>query len=280
MLRRRRPVGLIGVMTKRLGELGHRRSEVGTWRASSAGACFVAHVCVTRSAQGLAPGTIRDEGSGTHGVRPGRRRWCSTRRCRRRWRPAGSRWPTSSCTRHRHGWRWVPCCCSVSACGRSRRAGRRRHPRRRRPGGRCPGGTAITITATSVGWGLAAGLSYASYYLLGRRLFQRLGGPLTYALCLSIGAVILALVVRPHAPQAEAWPWLIALGVVSTYLPYLALAAGITRVPASRAVVVATTEPLLAAVLGAAFYDERLGPVGLVGGALILVSATTVASRR
>ena len=51
----------------------------------------------------------------------------------------------------------------------------------------------------------------------------------------------------------------------STYVPYLALAAGMTRVPSSRAVVVATSEPVMAAVLGAVLYDERLGPVGLVG---------------
>jgi drug/metabolite transporter (DMT)-like permease len=36
----------------------------------------------------------------------------------------------------------------------------------------------------------------------------------------------------------------------------------------------------MAAILGAVFYDERLGPVGLVGAALVLLSAATVSRRR
>lgn len=139
------------------------------------------------------------------------------------------------------------------------------------------GGANVIISATSVGWGLAAGWSYASYYLLGRRLFDRLGSVTTYAICLPAGGAILALVVRPSVPPAQAWPWLVGLAVLSTWLPYVLLAAGLTRLPSSRAVVIATIEPVLAALLGAALYDERLGSVGWIGAAIVFSSAAASA---
>ena len=67
---------------------------------------------------------------------------------------------------------------------------------------------------------------------------------------------------------------------MSTWLPYLCLSAGLARVPSSRAIIVATLEPVLAAVIGATLYDERLGAVGMVGGVLVIVAATISASRR
>lgn len=140
------------------------------------------------------------------------------------------------------------------------------------------GGANVTISAASVGWGLAAGWSYASYYLLGRRLFERLGSVATYAICLPAGGALLALVVRPSLPPARAWPWLIGLAVLSTWLPYVLLAAGLARLPSSRAVVIATIEPVLAALLGAALYDERLGSVGWIGAAIVFSSAAASAT--
>jgi drug/metabolite transporter (DMT)-like permease len=139
------------------------------------------------------------------------------------------------------------------------------------------GGANVIISAASIGWGLAAGWSYASYYLLGRRLFDRLGAVTTYAICLPTGGAILALLVRPSVPPARSWPWLVGLAILSTWLPYVLLAAGLARLPSSRAVVIATIEPVLAALLGAALYDERLGSVGWIGAAIVFSSAAASA---
>lgn len=139
------------------------------------------------------------------------------------------------------------------------------------------GGVNVRISAASVGWGLAAGWSYASYYLLGRRLFDRLGSVTTYAVCLPVGGALLALLVRPALPPARAWPWLIGLAGLSTWLPYVLLALGLARLPSSRAVVIATIEPVLAALLGAALYNERLGSVGWIGAAIVFSSAAASA---
>lgn len=142
------------------------------------------------------------------------------------------------------------------------------------------GGAELTVNATSVGWGIASGVTYASYYLLGRRLFEQLGAVAVYALCLPAGGLALAALVRPAWPSGRQWLLLGALAVVSTWLPYLLLGVGLAKVPSSRAVVVATIEPVLAAFIGAAFYGERLGVIGILGAATVLVAAAFSSTRR
>jgi drug/metabolite transporter (DMT)-like permease len=64
---------------------------------------------------------------------------------------------------------------------------------------------------------------------------------------------------------------------LSTYLAYLLYYAGLRRTEASRAVVIATIEPVVAAGLAALLFGERLGWWGLTGAALV-VSASVLAN--
>jgi drug/metabolite transporter, DME family len=135
------------------------------------------------------------------------------------------------------------------------------------------GGQGIHANARSVGWGLAAGISYASYYIFGKWVLRRYAPVTVYAIVLPIGALGLLPAVHFHAKSAHAWLLLMALALVSTYLAYLAYYTGLRRVEASRAVLVATVEPVVATVLAAALFGERFGARGLAGAALVLVSA-------
>jgi drug/metabolite transporter, DME family len=132
------------------------------------------------------------------------------------------------------------------------------------------GGTGLRVTATSVGWGLAAGLSYSSIYLLGKPLFARSSAVGVYAMAMPVGALILAPFVTFHHKSVAAWGWLLVLGVLSTYGGHLAYGRGIARIEASRGVVVATLEPVLALVWGATFFGERFGVLGVIGSACIV----------
>ncbi len=131
-------------------------------------------------------------------------------------------------------------------------------------------GTGITATFTSVAWGLCSGLSYASCYIFGKWILDRYSPITVYAFVLPLGAVGLLPLVDFSPKPTKAWLLLIALAIVSTYLPYLLW---LKRVEASRAVLVATVEPVVAAILALTFFGERLGPMGLAGGGLILVAA-------
>lgn len=141
------------------------------------------------------------------------------------------------------------------------------------------GGT-LDVSVVSVGWGLLAGLSYSSYYLLGRPLFAVVDPAVLYAVVLPVGGAVLALIVGLQAPERAMLGWLLVLGVGCTWAPYLLFSLGLTRIAASRAVVVALVEPVLATLTGVVFYGERLGLLGVLGVAVVLAVSTRLSVAR
>ena len=139
------------------------------------------------------------------------------------------------------------------------------------------GGEGIRISAASLAWGLGAGLSYASWYIAGKRFLPRYAPVTISAWTLLAGAVFLAPFAGVRNHSARAWLLVLGLSVVSTYLPVLLYYTGLRTVDASRAAIVATIEPVVALGIGAAVGAERLSPVALVGAALVLL-ATALAS--
>jgi drug/metabolite transporter (DMT)-like permease len=73
--------------------------------------------------------------------------------------------------------------------------------------------------------------------------------------------------------SAREWLLVLALGGLSTYLPFLAIGTAIRRADPRRVAVVATLEPVLAVLLGVALYGDGLSPLQAVGGALVVVVA-------
>jgi DME family drug/metabolite transporter len=69
------------------------------------------------------------------------------------------------------------------------------------------------------------------------------------------------------------------LGVVPSALAYAMYQRGLRHVPASTATILTLAEPLTAALLAWALFAERLTPVGLAGGALLLVSIVLLSRR-
>ena len=134
------------------------------------------------------------------------------------------------------------------------------------------GGT-VSRPGAALVWGLIAGLSYASYYIVGRLLGPGYGPAATYAIAFPLGALALAPGADLGVGGGRPWLLLVILGVVSTYLAYLCFATGLRRVDPTRASVVATLEPVVATALGAALFDERLGAITLIGGAIVVVAA-------
>lgn len=138
------------------------------------------------------------------------------------------------------------------------------------------GGGGIEVGAAAIIWGLVAGLSYSSYYLFGKWVLRRYRPAAIYAIVLPVGAVgLLPFVPFDAVRLATPTMWLdIALmAALSTYLAYLVYYLGLRKVEASRAVLVATIEPVVAAVLAAALFGERLGTWGIIGALLVLVAA-------
>lgn len=135
------------------------------------------------------------------------------------------------------------------------------------------GGAGVNVTALSMAWGLTAGLAYSSYYLFGKWVLRRYHPVTIYAFILPVGALAMLPFVRFHPLTPTATLALVLMASFSTYLAYLAYYSGLRHVEASRAVLVATVEPVVGAAVAALTYGERLGLLGFVGGGLVLVAA-------
>ncbi|NKN32488.1 DMT family transporter [Marichromatium bheemlicum] len=135
-------------------------------------------------------------------------------------------------------------------------------------------------------FGLAAGVCYALYPVLGRRLVVQLGPDPVMASGFLLSALVLLLLpetwevlagLAVHRGEGRIWGALLAMTLLGTLLAYALFTRGLQRVTASRAAVLATVEPVVG-VLGAVLWvGEGLLPLQWGGLALILVGALLVA---
>lgn len=133
--------------------------------------------------------------------------------------------------------------------------------------------------------GLASGLTYAMYSIFGKTALRRYSPITTLTYALGFGALILGAVALPLgavrlAHTSAAWPSIIYLALVTTLLAQWLYLAGLRHVEAGRASLVATLEPVIAAIFGYALLGERLEIWQVVGGALVLSAVLTVRASR
>ncbi len=136
---------------------------------------------------------------------------------------------------------------------------------------------------------LAAPIIYAVWIILAARLSgersDRVGSDADDGAAASaIGAVMLtstAVVywivalgighpVLPATIPSEAWPGIVGVAIVAGFIPVQAFYAGAQRIGAAQASLVSTIEPLWTIIAAGVIYGERLEPIQLVGGALIM----------
>ena len=76
--------------------------------------------------------------------------------------------------------------------------------------------------------------------------------------------------VEPGRIPADAWPAIVAVAVISTFVAIQTFSAGSRRIGAAQASLISTVEPVWTICLAALLLDERLGPIQLAGGALVI----------
>ena len=128
-------------------------------------------------------------------------------------------------------------------------------------------------------YGLLAGLSYAGFIIVSKRLRGEFPSLVTAFYSYVFAAVFLALIVQPTPPTLSPYSWLLllTLGGVNTSSAVTLYLYGLGSVEAHKAVILTYLEPLSAAIFGLVFLGQVLGALDLVGGALILVSGYLVA---
>lgn len=139
-----------------------------------------------------------------------------------------------------------------------------------------PTGLQVARADVIAGILLAGGsaLSYAGFTACSRSLARRYRPVQLICLGFGGGALVLmpaALVAGLSIPEtAPAWGVLLYLGLVPTALAYVLFFTGMRDVTATVAGILTLIEPLTATVLAWLVLEERLGPTGLVGAAVLV----------
>lgn len=126
--------------------------------------------------------------------------------------------------------------------------------------------------------GLCAGIGYALYSIFGTFAIRRGYGSLTISFyTFLMAAVFMAFCVNPveivrKITGLGAWPLLTVFALLTTVVPYLCYTKGLAGLPASRASVTATIEPVVAALLGIFVFHESASVMKILGIALVLSS--------
>ncbi|MDO4998205.1 MAG: DMT family transporter [Neisseria sp.] len=129
-------------------------------------------------------------------------------------------------------------------------------------------------------FGLASGMCYALYGVLGKRVMNNTPPMLLLFSSVSISAIVLLMLPATHttlqqfiALPVSAWFTAIALAFVGTILAFAAYIKGLQSMPASKAAIFTVFEPLTAVLLAAWLLDEQLNQLQYLGIAMIVAVA-------
>lgn len=120
--------------------------------------------------------------------------------------------------------------------------------------------------------GLVSGLTYALYYVFSKHLLRSYKASTIFFYIQPLGALFLLPFLSALPADPVAWGAVFFLGLVTNFGAYTLYCLGLERLEASRAAVLATIEPLSAAVLAYFWWDERFRTAGYLGSALIVLS--------
>ena len=149
----------------------------------------------------------------------------------------------------------------------------------------------ITVVGLAAGIGCAAALT--AYWIVGGSL-QRERDATSLLMWAMIGVVASWSLIRPwwnypwskvggsvpllidHGPLLPTWSLILFVALVGTAVPFGLTLASVARIGAQRAGIVGSLEPVFAAIVAFLAIGEVLGPLQLIGGALILVGIVVV----
>ena len=142
----------------------------------------------------------------------------------------------------------------------------------------------LTFTWQGIVIGLAAGVGYALYSIFGTYAIRAGYGSLSISFYTFLMATLtMTFLVEPvtvvtQITEMGQWPLAISFALLTTVVPYLTYTKGLSGLPASKASVTATIEPVVAAILGIVVFHESVTMLKLTGIVLVL-SSVVVMSR-
>ncbi|MBU0973343.1 MAG: DMT family transporter [Proteobacteria bacterium] len=137
-------------------------------------------------------------------------------------------------------------------------------------GGNSQNGGSIGILAMLAG--LTAGFCYSLYYTIGKYFSTRYSSANLFLWILPMGALGILPFVEFADKTPLAWTALVCVSIISTFMANFCYYQGLKYLEAGRASIVATLEPVVAAVTAYFFLGEYFSFLGYVGAALIVIA--------
>jgi drug/metabolite transporter, DME family len=136
----------------------------------------------------------------------------------------------------------------------------------------------LQLNAIGLALGLGAGFTYALYTIFSKFALARHSSLNALFFALLFGSLFLTPLqsgenFAAHLDQPVVWILVLGLAVGPTLGSLALYNAGLARVPASNASLVATIEPVIAAVLAFIALGERLENAQLIGGVMVVGAA-------
>jgi drug/metabolite transporter (DMT)-like permease len=138
------------------------------------------------------------------------------------------------------------------------------------------GAPARTETPLGVGLALGGAVAFAAYLLLVRASDARYDTLAVVGRTYPIAALVLLIATAathdriPPASDLGAWGGIVAMALVSQLFGHTALNVAVRRLSVTFVATVILIEPVIAAVLAALLFNERLAPTTLLGALLVL----------
>ncbi|MBK7455765.1 MAG: DMT family transporter [Anaerolineales bacterium] len=142
-------------------------------------------------------------------------------------------------------------------------------------------GTALTVGPVSgqligVLMAITAALIYSIYIIVGTNVMKHVTAVQSSTVIFaSAGAVygLLTLINGVQFPSSSSG-WLAMLGIIiiSTIIPVVTFLAGLERIGPTNAAMLSTLEPVVTVLLAAWLFGEKLLPIVMLGGGIILVA--------
>jgi drug/metabolite transporter (DMT)-like permease len=142
-------------------------------------------------------------------------------------------------------------------------------------------GTALTVDPAGgelrgILLAISAALIYSVYIIIGTNVMKHVS-PVQSSLIIfaAAGAVYGALMAfnGVHLPASgSGWLGVAGIVLIATVIPVATFLAGLERIGPTNAAMLSTLEPVVTVVLAAWIFNERLTPIIMLGGGLILVA--------
>jgi len=123
---------------------------------------------------------------------------------------------------------------------------------------------------------IAAALIYSVYIIVGTNVMKHVSAVQSSAIIFASAGMVYGMLTFANGAQFPAsnsgWLAMIGMIIFSTIIPVATFLAGLERIGPTNAAMLSTLEPVVTVLLAAWLFGERLMPIVIVGGGLILVA--------